>query len=413
MVARINTGKSIAKALNYNEQKVKNGAAEILSASGFIKTVDRMNFYDKQRFFESYTSLNQNASTNVLHVSLNFDPSEKLTNEEMKTIASDYMERIGFGAQPFLIYRHNDSGHPHLHIVSTNIKSTGERISLHRLGANQSEKARKEIEIAFNLVKADSKKNLQASNLVPLNAAKITYGKSEIKRSISNVLRTVLNGYKFSSLHELNAVLQLYNINAERGEKSSRMYEKGGLVYRVLDDKGNKVGTPIKASLFYMKPTLKMLEQKFNENAKLKEPFKQKLQTGVKWVLRKQPKDIAAFAKALQGEGICLVIRRGKENVIYGLTYVDHKNKVVVNGSDLGKEFSAKTVLDGFAQKPNIEVKTLTQHTTENMHQLQQEIKEGDWKIGPLLPEAKMPYEPVPYSMKIKKKQKKKRHIRF
>ncbi len=105
-----------------------------LSASGFIKTAETMNFYDKRHFFESYTTLNQNASTNVLHVSLNFDPSEKLSNEKMKMIATDYMEKIGFGAQPYLVYRHHDSGHPHLHIISTNIKSTGERISMHRLG---------------------------------------------------------------------------------------------------------------------------------------------------------------------------------------------------------------------------------------------------------------------------------------
>ncbi len=411
MVARINTGKSISKALNYNEKKVKIGAAEILFVSGFIKTLEQMNFYDKQHFFESYTSLNQNASTNVLHVSLNFDPSEKLTNEMMNAIANDYMNRIGFGAQPYLVYRHYDSGHPHLHIVSTNIKNTGERISMHRLGANQSEKARKEIEVAFNLVRAESKKNLQEA-IVPVNASKVIYGKSETKRAISNILKLVLNQYKFSSLPELNAILQLYNVYAERGDNGSRMFDKRGLVYRVLDEKGNKVGTPIKASLFYMKPTLKMLEQKFTENEKLKEPFKKKLQANINWVLHKEPKDLESFKKALQQESISMAIRKGKGDVIYGLTYIDHKNKIVFNGSDLGKEFSAKAVMDRFNQKQEIKEKNLTHHRPENIKQFQQEIKNGDWSIGEVLPEARMPYEPVPYPMKIKKKQKRKR-VRF
>lgn len=75
MVARINTGKSISKALNYNEQKVLQGKAECILASGFIKDIHQLNFYDKQHHFERLTSLNEKASVNTLHVSLNFGSS--------------------------------------------------------------------------------------------------------------------------------------------------------------------------------------------------------------------------------------------------------------------------------------------------------------------------------------------------
>jgi len=137
------------------------------------------------------------------------------------------------------------------------------------------------------------------------------------------------------------------------------------------------------------------------------------LEASIRWILRKHYNNIDAFSKALQQEGISLVVRRGKENVIYGLTYVDHKNRTVFNGSDLGKEYSAKAVTESFVQKDNKEVKSLVYHRTENIGQFQQEIKEGDWKMEQIFPEAKMPYEPIPYSMKIKKKQKKKRRVRF
>ena len=65
MVARINTSKSILKALNYNEQKVKNGKAECIHASGFIKDNNELNFYDKLSHFESYISLNKRVSYNT------------------------------------------------------------------------------------------------------------------------------------------------------------------------------------------------------------------------------------------------------------------------------------------------------------------------------------------------------------
>ncbi len=56
------------------------------------------------------------------------------------------MSKIGFGDQPYLVYQHFDARHPHIHIVTTNIKSDGSRIKTHNIGRNQSERARREIE---------------------------------------------------------------------------------------------------------------------------------------------------------------------------------------------------------------------------------------------------------------------------
>jgi hypothetical protein len=97
MAARINTSKSISKALNYNEQKAVKGVAECISASDFIKDKDQLNFYDKLHHFERCISLNERVSVNTLHVSLNFDLSEKINTEKLKAITNRYMERIGFG----------------------------------------------------------------------------------------------------------------------------------------------------------------------------------------------------------------------------------------------------------------------------------------------------------------------------
>jgi len=410
MVARINTGKNILKSLNYNEKKLQQGKAEILSAPGFYKRPDRLNFYDKLHRFESYTSLNLRTLTNCLHVSLNFAPFEKLTNEQMEMIAKSYMEKIGFGSQPYLVYRHHDSGHPHLHIVSTNIKRNGERISMHRIGANQSEKARKAIEVEFKLVKAQGNK-ITEQKLIPASASKVIYGKSEIKRSISNVLMMVLNQYKFASLSELNAVLFLYNIAAQRGTPDSMMYKRNGLVYQVLDDKGNRVGTAIKASLFDMKPTLKMLEQKFAANQTLKIPFKNKLQITVGWVLNKSLKDIDDFVNALEKEGVSVVVRKGKENIIYELSYIDHKNKTVFNGSDLGTQFSAKAVLEKFSRdritKQDEKVSEELVVTKDEV--IRQDTKQFNWKLSPAIPTTAAAYKPVGFPLRVKKKRRNKK----
>ncbi len=333
--------------LNYNEHKVREKEAEILLAQNFFKDVSQLSFSDKTKHFERFTSLNERTTTNTLHVSLNFDVSEKLSNDQLTEVAKTYMDKIGFGEQPYLVYRHHDAGHPHIHIVSTNIQRNGSRISMHNIGRNQSEKARTEIEVEFSLVKAQEKKLDDQLKLIPVSAQKVAYGKASTKRAISNVLGLVINQYKYSSLPELNAILKLYNVQADRGEKDSLMNEKGGLVYRVLDDNGKPISPPLKASSFYMRPTLKNLEQRFVENEKLKQLFAKRIKSTIDFaLLKKSSVGMEQLVNALAKENISVVFRQNKEDVIYGITYVDHKTKCVFNGSDIGKAYSAKAILE-------------------------------------------------------------------
>lgn len=169
--------------------------------------------------------------------------------------------KIGFGNQPYLIYQHFDAAHPHIHIVTTSIEADGKRIDLHNLAICKSEPARKSIAKVFNLIVAEDQKKLKAFRLKPVFVGEVAYGKSETKMAIQNMLESVLGQYKYTSLHELNAVLNQYNVHADRGSEDSRIYKMGGLQYRVLNDEGISVGVPIKASHFYNKPTFKFPDQ--------------------------------------------------------------------------------------------------------------------------------------------------------
>jgi hypothetical protein len=354
MVARITTPYTIQKALNYNEQKIQKGEAELLHAANFLKDAEQLNFYDKLKRFTDLINLNERAKTNTLHISLNFHNSDMLSKEKITEIADEYMNKIGFGEQPYLVYQHFDSGHTHLHVVTTNIQADGKRIDTFNIGRNQSTKARIELEQKYKLVQALGRK-ITDEEIRPASQ-KIHYGKSETKRAISNVLAYVLNHYKYSSLAELNAVLKLYNVVADRGSENSRIYKNNGLVYRVLDEKGNKIGVPIKASLIYNNPGLKFLEQKFQQNEAAKQQHKQHIKTAINMVLmRKSNPSITVFADALSKEQISVVLRQNKEGFVYGITYIDHKNRCVFNGSDLGKNYSAKGLLERCAiQRENL-----------------------------------------------------------
>ncbi|HZH96206.1 MAG TPA: relaxase/mobilization nuclease domain-containing protein, partial [Flavisolibacter sp.] len=220
MVAIIKTGSSIHRTLNYNEQKVKEGVAECIGAVNYPKDVSQLTLSNKLNRLLNQAALNENVTRNRVHVSLNFDPSEKhLSHVQLSEIANAYMTKIGFAGQPYLVYQHHDAGHPHIHLVTVKVRPDGSRIDTQNIGRNQSEKARKEIEHAFELKKADDNKRMQAYELKPINVAKVQYGKSGSKRAIACVLEHVLNNYKYTSLPELNAVLQLYNVVADKGSE--------------------------------------------------------------------------------------------------------------------------------------------------------------------------------------------------
>lgn len=352
MVAKITVPGSIKRALNYNEHKVKNGKAECIYAHNFLKEANALNFYEKLERFQALIDLNKRATTNTLHISLNFGINEKIETEKLKEIANIYMDKIGFGHQPYLIYKHSDAGHPHIHIVATNIQQDGKRISLHNIGRNQSNDARKQIEQLFNLVKAENQPRQKPENL--LHVPKVNYGKSDTKRSITNVLDMVIDHYRYTSLAALNAVLRLYNITADRGKENGLIFKKGGLMYRVLDEQGNKIGVPVKASSIYSKPTLAKLEIKFKANETTRQEHKKYLKTSIDWILHKPPATLELLRQELQKENISMILRQNEKGIIYGITFIDHRSKCIFNGSDIGKEYSAKAILEKCNKGENI-----------------------------------------------------------
>jgi hypothetical protein len=345
MVAIIKTSHSIRSIFYYNENKVKAGVAECISAGNYPSDVDKMTDIMKLNRFIKRAELNENAKRNSVHISLNFDPSEKHSKEKLIAIADTYMDKIGFGEQPYLVYQHHDAGHEHLHVVSINIEKDGKRIDLHHLGIRKSEPARKEIEELFGLVKAEGRKKKEEFSLKPISMGRVQYGRIESKKAIFNVLNEVVNQYRYSSLAELNAVLKQYNVLADRGNENSKIFLTKGLVYRILDEQGKPIGVPIKASSFYNKPTLKFLEEKFKVNQVRRPLDKTRVKNAIDTaLLRERSMPITELARLLQKEGIHTVFRKSAEGLLYGITYVDHTTKNAFNGSSLGKQYSAKAI---------------------------------------------------------------------
>jgi len=333
--------------LHYNENKVAAGEARLLLASGFAGEATQFSLAQKLQRFEYLTMLNSHVKTNAIHITLNFDPQDKLTNEMLQQVSLSYMAQIGFGDQPFLVYRHNDAAHTHVHIASVNIRADGSRIDTHGIGWKLSEPARQQIEKEFGLIVAKGRENSNSLAIRPADLEKAVYGQTPSKRAITNIVNAVIGTYTFTSLAEFNAILQQFNVRADRGAEGTLMHEKKGLLYSLINSKGEAIGVPIKASAIYNKPTLPSLEKQFYKNLERRKPFKEPLKTLIdKTIGRYTAISKATLIRELQEQNIAVLFRTNEQGITYGVTYVDHRKKTVFNGSDLGKAYSAKGLLE-------------------------------------------------------------------
>ena len=341
MVAKINRGASLYGAIAYNQQKVGDSHARIISGNRMIADITDSPERLMQRTmwaFESYLLANRNTEKPILHISLNPSPEDKLTDAQFANLAKEYMDKMGYGDQPYIVYMHEDIGRRHIHIVSTCVNEKGEKID-DAYEWNRSMKACRELERKFGLKQHADKKDEQLG----IYLKKADYTQGDLKRQVSNILKSVFTAYRFQTFGEYSALLSCFNIEAKqvKGEHGGVPYT--GIVYAVTDDNGKAVSAPIKSSLIDKRFGYQGLEKRLRYNAgefKAKK-WQPKIRNEVALAMHGCMGSKKAFMDLLRERGIDTVFRTNDEGRIYGVTFIDHNNKEVYNGSRLGKEFSA------------------------------------------------------------------------
>lgn len=361
MVAVITTGKSFSGLLYYNEHKVEGGQATCIDAVGFGRTADELSVKEKLHRFQKQARYHPGIKTNVVHVALSFDRSETdtLNDERLRAIAASYMDKLGFGDQPYLLYRHKDAANPHIHIMTTNVQSSGDAIPLHNIGKGPGMAAREAVEEEFRLVKARGRQNTYQQGIPAAKVTPIHYGTQQNKSAISYVVRAVISKYHFTSLEEFNAILRPLNVVADPGSEGSLLQQRGGLLYSVIDGNGEKVGSQIKASSIYLntpdgwpdRPTLAMLNKKFAAAANKRKSLRERLVRIVDGALHRGL-TLSELRALLHVEDVEMVMRYNRQGNPSGVTFIDHGTGAVFKGSDLHRSLgaagiSARTLPEG------------------------------------------------------------------
>ena len=344
MVAKISIGSSLYGALAYNAQKVNAGEGKLLATNRVFDGGDgRM---DTARLLQDFCNCmpeNVRTRNTVIHISLNPHPDDRLTDIELEDIAREYMEEMGYGSQPYMVFKHEDIDRHHLHIVSLRVDTDGKCLD-NAFNFHRSKRITQMLEEKYQLLPAERKRGE-----IREAARKIDIGKGDVKKQIVSVLFSVATRYRFQTMGEYRALLSLYNIHVEetRGKVGEREYH--GLVYSATDDKGNKVGNPFKASLFGKSTGYAAIEKRLSLSKKqiVEKKFTEPTKRAVFQALG-ETYHRDKFVSLLKEKGIDTVLRLIDEGRIYGATFIDHRTGCVLNGSRMGKELSANALQEYF-----------------------------------------------------------------
>ena len=374
MVAKISVGNSLYGSRVYNGEKINKEKGKVLATNKIYNDGSgTINIHRAFEDFKMWMPQSTKAEKPMMHISLNPHPDDRLSDAEYAQLAHEYMEKMGFGDMPFLIVKHEDIDRHHIHIVALRVRPDGTAIST-KNNFYKSKEITRELEKKYGLHTAERQK---VTPDMPINKVDPN---GDVKRQMAMAVKLVGMRYKFQTLGEYNAILSLYNIRCEEADGRYNGREYHGLVYFAMDDDGKTISTPLKASRLGKFAGREAIEQRY-ERAKEKtdvRPTKRKIAA-----VMAQSSGKDDFITRLKAENIDLVLRYTDDGRIYGATYIDHNTWTVLNGSRLGKEFSANALEKWFsnpAEKPIVQTHSNTQDngTASDNSQHQYQHQGGD-----------------------------------
>lgn len=358
MVAKISVSGSLAGAVNYNMNKLKADTAQILLTNKMLcpQQGEVFKSSDMMKDFELFMPQRYRTENPIFHVSLNPHPDDKLSDMELSLVAEEYMKRMGYGSQPYVVFKHSDISRIHIHVVSVRVNEKGKKIN-DKFERRRSKDITRSLEQKYGLHTAEK---VSKEKKPELKMVDVSLGNA--KEQVENVVREVINKYHFLTFTEYKAVLTKFNIAAEEVKGSHFGNPFSGIVYSATDNDDNKVGNPFSAAALSKFAGSEALERKYQaskehlEKSRPGAPLKRAINQAFAGATNKDQLRYNLFQS-----GIGVVYRENTAGRLYGVTFIDHNTGVVLNGSRLGKEYAANAIVDRLENPHNYE------HLTNNL----------------------------------------------
>ena len=216
MIGKIVKGRSFKGCISY---VLADKDANILVSEGVLET-------DVKSIINSFymqSLLNPNLSKCVGHIPLAFSPDDKerMTDQFMERLAKEYMKLMGIENTQYIIVRHNNTSHPHCHIVFNRIDNDGKTIT-DRNDQYRNEKVCKQLKDKYNLTYGQGKDRV---NVQKLKGAEQT--KYEIYHAIKDALPKAKSWKQFEEVLRQQGVAIEYKRKGQTNEIQGISFKKG------------------------------------------------------------------------------------------------------------------------------------------------------------------------------------------
>ena len=285
MIGKISIGKSFGGCIRYcledkleltNEQKLALSSQDGLHHNNRAEVLEyNMCFGNKKeliRQFNDVRALRPNLSKPVMHISLSLDPEDLFTKEKLRQIGQDFAREFGFEKNQYLIIYHQDTKHPHLHLVVNRVGFDGKTISDSNSYRKVAELCRKlELKHELKQVLSPHKFLSQEQRLQHKQELRIDQRKEQLKQNIRDCLLTATN---------------LIDFTARMNARNVQIIKSRGISF--IDDKKMKVkGSDLGFSLSTIE---KILSHSMERRQRLYQQLKQEKKQSPKIAYKQQSK---------------------------------------------------------------------------------------------------------------------------
>lgn len=341
MIANISKFSKLEPFIRYNNNKVLAQEAFVLDFGNIFKDDLKL----AENIIAAYgNNVKSNRQDRFAHISLNFLPADNavLTDAILKDIAKEYLIGIGFDSDhPYLLYKHDDTVHPHVHLVTAKLDTNGKYIASSN-NYRLSQRVTREIEIRYNLTRVSSQKQRAVVHERLADAP-------NLRDKLNFHIRNALEVLQIQSFVEFIMYLNDHNIDAQVITRLDVIDEEGyvkeGLVFNSLtgDFKQNQRG--IKASSLYLRPTKKNLDVIFEKNKETHNKTRIVIKKELDTIFSKYEKVTLTDLKTiLLKNDLTLNFKEDRNGKIVGISFSDKKTGLKITGENIGKNYTARKI---------------------------------------------------------------------
>lgn len=309
-------------SLEYNENKCAAGEAALIHTHGIDDSIG------VEGTFEKYERRNIRTENLSFHMSVNPGPMERLSQEQVKEFVGEIMDGLGYGAQPYVIYQHNDIDRVHYHVVSVRVNEKGRKI--HDFQEN-----RRCLQILSNIA---PKYGLSVGNgdgeryvAMGIDPRRFNPTGGDIMEQIRIIAQECCR-YHMTSFAQFKLIMQAHGLDV-----SERTGDTSQIVIRGLNQDGIPCTAPItEAALgkaLYAEYESRALECVGRSGIKKRERGRI---CGISASCLEHTTSERHFKNMLARFDVDIHLHRTKDGRIYGATFIDHSTKCAFKSSELG-----------------------------------------------------------------------------